>query len=812
MRTPSQQFICNVGLSLLAVVSLLMGAAGQGPGAPTNTPAATATINGTVTTAFGGPVPRARVTLRPATAINQATGVATDATGRFSFPDLLPGVYFLRPEKSGYSPAMSRALPGFQVRVAAGETANVALQLKHAVAIVGRVLDENGDPLHATVNVHYFESLAAQATSGNRNYGIAGFSPYSTVYAPTKGATRKPGFANAAFAETGDRGEFRIHSLPPGRYFLRIDSSANGKAYAPLYYPAGPLQEEREGLLLNPGDEVPLNFNLQPEPSSVVTAPSWDRTPATISGRVVSADRQPLAQAEVRLACGAASRRTATDGAGRFEFADIPPGGCQVDAFKPGYAPDPNNFYLNFQSLAPGERVEHVAIKLHAIAAIVGRILDENGDPLEGAEVAAFPFDAGKVHGDQTKAPRTVTDEQGRFRVHSLPPGQYLIGVNVPATQTAGRTYLPTYYPGTPMPRLAAPVSLRTGDEFRIELLMRPMKGATVRGRVNSLPGERFSLVLERKPTDEAAPFFRSAYTKAATIKPDNSFEIANVPPGKYVARAFVGSGVPRIRVTSTSTAIVSTGGYGTPAREGRADVEVALADVNGVVITLGDPEGIVTISGTMRCECPPDATNLRGGFGLREVPARPFRMDAFPPAVRFSPEMTFTIGVPVGRWQVGSAFAYFSSPTEGFAEANVKSVTLGGRDVTTEAFEVTRGSAGLRFDVLLNGFGARIDGVVLDSEGKPVIGANVYAIPTDKRSRTPEKVLWAATNWKGEFTIKSARPGEYILFAFAGPTHGLDDVLYGDEEWVKQHASAGHALKAEEKQRYSAVLHAIVE
>ena len=815
MRTLTQQFICNVGLSLLAVVSLLLCAEGQGSSARTNPPAGTATINGTVTTPFGGPVPRARVTLRPATAINQATSVATDATGRFSFPDLLPGVYFLRAEKSGYSLAMSRALPGFQVKVAAGETANVALQLQHAAAIAGRILDENGDPLRATVNLQYFESLAAQATTGDTNYGIVGFSPYSTVYSRTRGAARKPGFANAGFAETDDRGEFRIHSLPPGRYFLRIDSSANGKPYAPLYYPAGPPQEERDGFLLNPGDEVPLNFNLQPLSGSAVTAPSSDRTPATISGRVVSAGGQPLASAQVRLACGVsggpAFRIIMTDRAGRFEFPDIPPGGCQVDAFTPGYAPDPNNFFLNFQSLAPGERVEHVEIKLHAIAAIFGRVLDENGDPLEGTEVAAFPFDSGKVHGDQTKAPRTVTDERGRFRVHSLPPGQYLIGANVPATQTAGKTYLPTYYPGTPMPQLAAPVSLRTGEDLPIELLLRPMKGATVRGRVNSLPGERFSLVLERKPSNEPAPIFRSAFTKAATIKPDNTFEIANVPPGKYVARAFVGSGVPRSVVTSG--AVVRIVGSGMQPREGRADVEVALADVNGVVITLADPPGIVTIVGNVHCECPPGATNMRGSLSLREVPERPPRMDEFPlgPWGAFTPEMTFTIRVPEGRWRVASAYAGFRSPTERYTSANLKSVTLGGRDVTTGEFEVTRGSAALRFEVLLNGFGPRIDGVVLDSEGKPLLGSNVFGIPMDKRSRTPENILWAASNWKGEFTIKSAQPGEYLLFAFAEPMNGLNP-LYEDDEWLKEHASAGHTLKAEERQRYRVVLRAIPE
>lgn len=94
------------------------------------------------------------MTLRAAGDASQSrspyTGV-TDADGRYFFNGIAPGGYTLEVERAGYLRKLYRASPHetfSAITVAAGQHLNrINMAFTRAVAISGRVLDEDGDPV-----------------------------------------------------------------------------------------------------------------------------------------------------------------------------------------------------------------------------------------------------------------------------------------------------------------------------------------------------------------------------------------------------------------------------------------------------------------------------------------------------------------------------------------------------------------------------------------------------------------------------------------------------------------------------------------
>jgi hypothetical protein len=91
-----------------------------------------------------------------------------------------------------------------------------------------------------------------------------------------------------------------------------------------------------------------------------------------------------------------ASRTSRADRDGRFEFVDVPAGKLRVVASKPGYEsvplPGEDGAFPLYSGgvlfdLGEGQTRENVDVKLRRDGTVAGRVLDENGDPMEGASV-----------------------------------------------------------------------------------------------------------------------------------------------------------------------------------------------------------------------------------------------------------------------------------------------------------------------------------------------------------------------------------------------------------------------------------------
>jgi len=96
---------------------------------------------------------------------------------------------------------------------------------------------------------------------------------------------------------------------------------------------------------------------------------------------------------------------------------------------------------------------------------IAGRIVDEFGEPLTGAQVSVLRY--GYVNGVRQLRPAgqgNRTDDQGAFRVFGLPPGEYYVAASTGLIDAVKRDP-PVYYPGTMSFAEAQPITLGAGAD-----------------------------------------------------------------------------------------------------------------------------------------------------------------------------------------------------------------------------------------------------------------------------------------------------------------------------------------------------------
>src|SRR5262249_50846428 len=155
-------------------------------------------------------------------------------------------------------------------------------------------------------------------------------------------------------------------------------------------------------------------------------------------------DGRSLPQAQVRLMVSGAplqSRVAHADGSGRYEFADLPAGSFTLMASKAGYAPAlPTPFAASSPrsvartvELAEGATRDDVDITLARWGSVAGRVLDENGDPLQGAaaQLLQVKYEAGRRRLIPAGTAPRFTDDLGRFRIYAVAPGRYIVSASV---------------------------------------------------------------------------------------------------------------------------------------------------------------------------------------------------------------------------------------------------------------------------------------------------------------------------------------------------------------------------------------------
>jgi protocatechuate 3,4-dioxygenase beta subunit len=532
-----------------------------------------------------------------------------------------------------------------------------------------------------------------------------------------------------------------------------------------------------------------------------------DAKRATVEGFVTrDPDSQPVKKALIELIAENQSQAgnytaiTAADGT--FRIDNVLPGRYHLFAERTGLLDlDRQRRHTDGQilTLAPGQELKDLHLRLQAAAIIRGRVTDEDGDPLPNAEVTALrqTYVAGHKHWENAGADRT--NDLGEYRIANLPAGNVYISVNPPPDfksliENAGaradarnpkpdaqsETYQTIYYPGTPDRAQAAPVQLHSGDEFPADFSLVPSPSLSIRGSViNVPPRASASIMLQSRDF--------SLILNGADIRKDGSFVIHDVSPGNYTIIATVeGTPVPMMA---------------------RQSLQIGSASVDGLRLA---PQPGTTVQGRVRVEGKNATTRFdpeRIFLALQSVdPEQDEAMiasrETFSSIAHVSPDGSFQwTDVPAGNYYV--QVMGDSAGNEGWF---VKSLTAGGRDVNDAGLSLSGGTASL--DLVVSANGAVVEGVAVDHKGEPLANTLVVAVPEPRlRSRT-DHYRKTVTDQNGRFTLRGIRPGNYTLFAW----QTVEGDAYFNSDFLKSYEQQGAALQLSEGDRKSLQLEVIPE
>jgi protocatechuate 3,4-dioxygenase beta subunit len=133
------------------------------------------------------------------------------------------------------------------------------------------------------------------------------------------------------------------------------------------------------------------------------------------------------------------SQRVITDAEGRFMFHDLPKATYTFNASAPGYLgggygqKSPNGPSRPYD-LGEAERTSDVKLMLWKYSTISGTVVDETGEPVVGASVRSFRRSMVNGKPRLSISNQMQTDDRGAYRMSSLSPGDYIIGIM--STQT----------------------------------------------------------------------------------------------------------------------------------------------------------------------------------------------------------------------------------------------------------------------------------------------------------------------------------------------------------------------------------------
>ena len=362
-----------------------------------------------------------------------ADRATTDPQGRFELPHVRPEqTYEISASRTGAFPTAQSATVGDP----AMQPRDLTLVLAPARAARGKVQDPAGRPIAGA------EAVVRPALR-----------PGSADDNATAGETGTPAVQSDA------QGVFSLPELPAAEVELAVRRTG----FAPAVFPA----------LRIPNGTGPADLG-------VVTL----RPGATLAGRVVDARGKALTVGEIFLLEQPAGpnevdralkdRKPAATIAvdGRFSIGDLAQGTpVHVTVRAPGY------LIAQVRAVRP-PTAKPLVIRLEPEAALIGRVVDEAGEPVPGARIdlhwqAFLPEEPDRPVGEPILR-NTRADGEGRFALRGLPAaGTARVSASAPA-------FVPLDAVEVPLPRPAAAGELRLVLE----------RGALLQGRVTTAAGE----------------------------------------------------------------------------------------------------------------------------------------------------------------------------------------------------------------------------------------------------------------------------------------------------------------------------------
>jgi carboxypeptidase family protein len=499
-------------------------------------------------------------------------------------------------------------------------------------------------------------------------------------------------------------------------------------------------------------------LGLMPQVQREHAIPSTSVGTAAIAGRVLielSGPPQPVRRARVILESDTLpkTQTTDTDTDGRYRFENLPAGSYSVRAEKAGFVPLVRDLRRTFERPAAVEMNASESVK-HDLwmvrgAALEGQIRLDTGGPAVNVIVSAVRF-AYDATGRRPVAVRQArTDDRGRFRLHTLPAGEYYVDAapdpvealrQIPTPGSRPLSIARSYYPGTPRIEGGQTITLTTGQEVTaIDFTLSTVSTAVLRGRIVDSTG---------KPVTVMAPRIQRiggtvGEVRGMAIDGRSDFTYPSVPPGDYW---LMGAARPSPTADLEFAAIRIT---------------VSGQDLGNLVLTTA--KGAV-VNGRVEVEGgPPPALNTLQVIAHEtefELPTLPGSQTVGVSPAPVGPDGTFSF-----RGLFGPRLFRFTRLPNGWA---LKSTSLDTADVTDTPVDFKSTDTPRNLRIVITSRTSSVSGVVRDDAGRAISDARVVVFSDDDQTwRFRSRVIKATESGAdGRYTIDGLLDGKYHIVA----------------------------------------------
>jgi len=419
-----------------------------------------------------------------------------------------------------------------------------------------------------------------------------------------------------------------------------------------------------------------------------------------------------------------------TDDAGRFSFSAVPQGKLALLGEHSGFPqqslsqPAGSSGFGVAIITGPGLDMEHLIFRLIPGAAISGRVVDDQGDPVQSALIEVF---RSAVSGGQRQVRiyrYGYSNDIGEFRVGDLGPGTYYLAVSgQPWYSSAGtgvalakRTYPLTYYPGTSDASAASGLVLKPGQELTANLEVRTISGVTVSVALGEVTGTLHG-ALNTTGIEGREIYFRQSQAGGPAIV------FTGVPPGEY--RLIAGSDTK-------------------PGEVMMKEIEVGTSDLE----LQFEPTGMPRITGTVETDAY-DASTLRGAY------------------IRFYDKETGRGGTtalaPDGSFSTPARPGHYSVSLGGVKNLSMEGFTVDGSPAADGILDLNQ-PVPRELKIRATFSSARVQGH-LYRNGRLLPGELVLLAPA-RDTGNPFDIHAYETDADGSFDFPAIRPGSYVLIA----------------------------------------------
>lgn len=172
----------------------------------------------------------------------------------------------------------------------------------------------------------------------------------------------------------------------------------------------------------------------------------------------------PLADLNLVVESDGERREIRTDAAGRYTLSGLRPGKYKVTL----RLPDELFVYKAEEEITVADRgCATVSYQVKDNGRVSGKVLDPEGQPAKGVILALM--DANHADPKKDWGALEQVDDEGRFSFSGLPPGRYLLAVNLsrfPRPNEPTNAYPRTYYPGVTDVSKAEVITLGAGESL----------------------------------------------------------------------------------------------------------------------------------------------------------------------------------------------------------------------------------------------------------------------------------------------------------------------------------------------------------